>query len=496
MSLRTRLTLFYGLLLTGALLVSGVLTEVNLQRFLLDSTVANMRSQAQPILDRVTHPPPPPEDPPPPPKDAPPPPPPGLREFAKAIVHELPAPNLGVRIFNHAGDLIAQDSVHHEIDLMPPVSSENLALILGGQPEIHYTELGQPDRLMVLLLPIVARNEITGVVQVASSLGVADAALGQQRVDLALATAATILVGTLVGTLFTSAALRPLQRVVMVTQRIAAGDLSQRANLGQRKDEIGQLAASFDQMLDSVEKAFAAQRQFVADASHELRTPLTALKGSLEVLMRGAFNDATLAQPMLRGMHRESERMSRLVVDLLTLSRLDTQPVLRQTKLDLQVLCSEVTEQIRLLAQPGQTVSCQATQAIQIEADADRLRQVLLNLGENAVKFTPADGQISFLLSTTAQWAVITVADTGIGLTAEEQAHIFKRFYRADKARTRASHERGGFGLGLAIAQAVVQAHGGHIEVQSTSGQGSEFQVWLPIAGQAKRSPMNGNRYP
>lgn len=488
MSLRTRLTLFYGLLLTSALLVSGVLTEVNLQRFLLDSTVANMRAQAQPILDRVTNPPPPPENAPPPPKDAPPPPPPpGLREFAKAIIRELPAPNLGVRIFNHTGDLIAQDSVHHEIDLMPPVPPETLAQILGGRPEVHYTERRPADRLMVLLLPIAARNEITGVVQVASSLGAADTALSQQRVDLALATAATILVGTLAGTLFTGAALRPLQRVVTVTQRIAAGDLSQRANLGQRNDEIGQLAASFDQMLDSVENAFAAQRQFVADASHELRTPITALKGSLEVLMRGAFNDATLAQSMLRGMHRESERMSRLVVDLLTLSRLDAQPALRQTKLDLQALCLEVAEQIRLLAQPGQTVSCQAHQAIQIQADADRLRQVLLNLGENAIKFTPADGQISFLLTTKEHWAVITVADTGMGLTIEEQAHIFKRFYRADKARTRGSYERGGFGLGLAIAQAVVQAHGGHITVQSTLGQGSEFQVWLPMAGQAKR---------
>jgi len=492
MSLRTRLTLFYGLLLTGALLVSGVLTEVNLQRFLLESTLANMRAQAQPILDRVTHPPSPPADPPPPPKDAPPPPAapppptPGLREFAKAIIRELPAPNLGVRIFNHAGELIAQDRVPHEIELMSPLSPETLAQIRGGKPEVHYTERRPTDRLMVLVLPIAARSEITGMVQIASSLGAADAALRQQRFDLALATAATILVGTLAGTLITGAALRPLQRVVTVTRRIAAGDLSQRANLGQRNDEIGQLAASFDQMLDSVENAFAAQRQFVADASHELRTPITALKGSLEVLMRGAFHDATLAQSMLRGMHRESERMSRLVVDLLTLSRLDAQPLLRYTTLDLQALCSEVAEQIRLLAQPGQTVRCQANQAMQIQADADRLRQVLLNLGENAIKFTPADGQISFLLSTKDHWAVITVADTGIGLTPEEQAHLFKRFYRADKARTRASHERGGFGLGLAIAQAVVQAHGGQITVHSIMGQGSEFHIWLPVTEPAK----------
>lgn len=480
MSLRARLTLFYGALLTGALLVSGALAEVNWQRFLLDSTVANMRTQAQPVIQRVTHPPTPPK---PPDRGAPPPPkPPGLPEMANALARELPSPNLGVRILNHAGDLLAQDSVRHEIDLQPPIEQKNLLAILHGQPEVHYTVQGQSERLMVVLLPLELRSEITGVVQLTSSLGPADAVLSQQRINLVLAIAATLLVGTLAGTLFTRAALRPLQRVVAVTQRIAAGDLSQRANLGQRKDEIGQLAASFDQMLDSLEKAFAAQRQFVADASHELRTPLTALKGSLEVLMRGALNDANLAQPMLRSMHRESERMSRLVLDLLTLSRLDAHPTLQRTQVDLQVLCEEVAEQIRLLAQPGQTIICEANQAMQVQADGDRLRQVLLNLGENAIKFSPADGQIRFSLMAQGSWAVLQVTDTGIGLTAEEQAHIFERFYRADKARTRGSRERGGFGLGLAIAQAVVQAHHGRIEVRSTVGQGSEFRVWLPSA--------------
>lgn len=483
MSLRVRLTIFYGILLTSVLLVSGAITEVNLQSFLLDSTVANLRAQAEPVIQRIVQPPsppPPPHEPEKPPP--PPPPPPGLKEMANAMAHELSAPNIGVRVLNQAGGIITQDTIQHPTALTPPIDPKNWSRLFAGQPDVHYTVQGQPDRLMVLLLPIDLHHEITGVVQLTSSLGAADAILSQQRRNLLLAMGATLVIGTLIGMVFTGAALRPLQRVVAVTRRIATGDLSQRANLGHRTDEIGQLAASFDQMLDSLEKTFAAQRQFVADASHELRTPLTAIKGSLEVLMRGAFNDFNLAQPMLRNMHRESERMGRLVLDLLTLSRLDAQSTLLSSNVDLLVLCQEVAEQIRLLAHAGQTVTCQTSQAVQVHADADRLRQVLLNLGENAIKFTPPDGQIYFSLTRQEGWAVIRVADTGIGLTADEITHIFERFYRADKARSRSSHERGGFGLGLAIAQAVVQAYGGHIEVQSVIRQGSEFSVWLPVA--------------
>ncbi|MFN8539415.1 MAG: ATP-binding protein [Thermomicrobiales bacterium] len=223
-----------------------------------------------------------------------------------------------------------------------------------------------------------------------------------------------------------------------------------------------------------------AQRQFVADASHELRTPLTALGGLVEMLLLGADRgDTATTQRALRSAHREVERLSRLVGDLLTLSRLDARREVERRPLELGALVVEVGEQTRFLA-GDRTVSWQTESPIMLEGDRDRLKQVLLNLTGNAVAFTADTGTIDLRATRQGDKARIEVADNGAGIDPADLPRLFERFYRGDKSRVRRA-DGGGNGLGLAIARAIVEAHGGTIAARSTLGQGTTFTIELPL---------------
>jgi two-component system OmpR family sensor kinase len=290
-----------------------------------------------------------------------------------------------------------------------------------------------------------------------------------------------IVLGTLLGVSVTRAALRPLAQVTATSERIAAGDLGQRTDLPGGRDEIGRLSLAFDHMVDRLEGALRAQRQFVADASHELRTPLTALGGMIEMLMLGADRgDTATTQRALRSAHREVERLSRLVGDLLTLSRLDARPTVERRSLDLAALVAEVGEQTRYLA-GERTVSWQTDGPLTLEGDRDRLKQVLLNLTGNAVAFTAESGTIELRVSRQGDKARIEVADDGAGIDPADLPRLFERFYRGDKSRARRA-DGGGNGLGLAIARAIVEAHGGAIAARSTLGKGTTFTIELPLS--------------
>jgi signal transduction histidine kinase len=300
--------------------------------------------------------------------------------------------------------------------------------------------------------------------------------------------------------------LRPLDQVVATTGRIAAGDLGQRVGLPPGRTEIAQLGAAFDAMVARLEQAFAAQRRFVADAAHELRTPLTALSASVELLLMGAAdNDRATAQRLLRHLDSELSRVIRLTNDLLTLSRLDVRPQIALRPTNLNALLEEVAEHSRTLLR-GQELIVDVATELWVEGDSDRLRQVVLNLLDNARKYTPSGGQVMLRASSecsvwssesastpaaqnlglsrvegsepkTQNQVVIEVEDTGVGIPADALAHLFDRFYRVDSARTRAS---GGSGLGLAIVQAIVQAHHGQVDIQSTPGVGTRVTIQLP----------------
>jgi two-component system OmpR family sensor kinase len=217
----------------------------------------------------------------------------------------------------------------------------------------------------------------------------------------------------------------------------------------------------------------------VADAAHELRTPLTALGGMVEMLLMGADRgDPSTIRRMLDTMSREIDRLGRLVADLLTLSRMDAEQPLHPTPVDLGALLGEIAAQTRLLAN-GQEIVTEIERPATVLADPDRLKQVLLNLTANAVRFTPPGGRIALRLSTAGQQAIVQVSDTGSGIAPELLPKVMDRFVRGDASRARAT---GGSGLGLAIASAIVEAHGGTIEIESPPGQGTTVTIGLALA--------------
>jgi two-component system OmpR family sensor kinase len=291
---------------------------------------------------------------------------------------------------------------------------------------------------------------------------------------------AAVVLAAVVGWMSAHRALKPLDTITQTALQISrADDLSRRIPLeGVAHDEVGRLAQAFNDTLERLERLFNTQRRFLADVSHELRTPLTTIRGNVDLLRRMGGADAV----SLDAIQSETERMSRLVGDLLLLAQSDagTLPLAREP-VELDTLLLEVYREAQVLA-GGVSLSIGEIDQARVLGDRDRLKQLMLNLVSNALKFTPEGGRVSMGLSLAAGgWARVVVSDTGVGIPPEELPHVFERFYRVDKARTRSE---GGAGLGLAIAQRIAQVHGGRIEAASdgATGLGSTFSVWLPLA--------------
>ncbi len=322
-------------------------------------------------------------------------------------------------------------------------------------------------------------SEVVGYLQTAASLRFVDAAQGALLIVLVGGGVAAIALAAVIGYFSASRALKPLKIVTQTALQITrADDLSRRIPLTRTEDdEVSRLITAFNETLERLERLFNAQRRFVADVSHELRTPLTAIRGNVDLIRRMGQADPQ----SLDDIKSETERMTRLVGDLLLLAQADAGnlPLARQP-VELDTLLLEVGREAQVIAGNVHLVVGDMDQATVI-GDRDRLKQVVLNLVTNAIKFTPDGGKVTLCLSRAAgAWARLTVTDTGLGIPPDELPNIFSRFYRVDKARSRAM---GGAGLGLSIAQRITQMHGGRIEAASEGeGQGTTFAVWLPLA--------------
>jgi heavy metal sensor kinase len=278
-------------------------------------------------------------------------------------------------------------------------------------------------------------------------------------------------------------------------EQIAAGDLSERVPEPAQMDEIGRLAATFNDMISRLQAAFERQKQFTSDASHELRTPLAVMRGDIEVTLRRERSNEEYKRALTSNLE-EIMRLSRLVEDLLTLARGDTGRVeLRCEPVDLNDLCRRMAEYITPLAdQRDQTLIYEPplgaeTAPVTISADMLRIKQLLLNLLDNAIKYTERRGKITLGLKTEEKVAIITVTDTGRGIPPEDLPHIFERFFRRS-AKT-ADRTAAGFGLGLSIVKWIVDSHGGRIEAKSEVGKGTEFIVRLPLLGSSACPPIS-----
>jgi signal transduction histidine kinase len=281
-----------------------------------------------------------------------------------------------------------------------------------------------------------------------------------------------------VGWVIAGRVLRPIGRITAVARDIQATDLSRRIELPGPDDELKQLADTFDAMLARLDAAFAAQRQFTADASHELRNPLAIIRTNVDVALADPHADPDDLRHTIVVVKRASDRMARLVDDLLALARRQ-QPILEHEPLDLGAAVAEASDDFVVPAAARSIVLDRAIAPdVIVTGDRDALKRAVANLLENAVRLAPEGSRIRLATGSEGDRAWIAVADEGPGISPEDQAHVFDRFWRADRGRARTD---GGTGLGLAIVRQIVESHGGQIRLQSKVGVGSSFVIWLPV---------------
>jgi two-component system, OmpR family, sensor kinase len=365
-----------------------------------------------------------------------------------------------------------------------------------GKPFTVQSLSGDTRWRVVVVAGTITRGGPTVLASVAAPLNDVDSTL-QRLVALEFA------IGTVVLLVFAGlgygavrSSLRPLVEVEETAEAIAGGDLTRRVPESDARTEVGRLARALNAMLGQIEQAFHAQqasessarqseermRRFVADASHELRTPLTSIRGFAELYRQGAVAESDELDRVMRRVEDEAARMGLLVDDLLLLARLDQQRPLQHEPVDLLVLAGDAAHDASAV-DPDRDVSVEATGdgAPVVMGDDARLRQVIGNLVSNALMHTPAGTPIRLRVGADrpSGMAAVEVTDSGAGLSPEQSTRIFERFYRADVSRSR-SH--GGSGLGLSIVAALVDAHGGRVEVDSVPGHGATFRVLLPLA--------------
>ena len=360
-----------------------------------------------------------------------------------------------------------------------PLSREARVNALRGAPTLETIELTSGEQARLLTMPVVRGGRIVDLVQVAMPLRRTHQTLLRYVETLLVLVPLGVVLSAVGGWLLARRALRPVDRMSQGALRISAEDLSRRLERRGTQDEIDRLADTLNAMLARLQAAFAEMQRFTADAAHELRTPLTALRGGIEVALR-AERSPDEYRRVLASSIEEVDQLIRLAEDLLLLSRSTVGLSAARQPVDLEPLCLEALELgVRLAKGKGVNVSMGATAPVVVQGDAGALRRALLNLVDNAGKYTPAGGSVVISLERAGQSVALVVEDSGIGIDPADARRIFEPFVRLDAGRSR---DTGGSGLGLAIARSIVLAHGGTLEVQSRPDGGSRFTIALPVA--------------
>ncbi len=415
---------------------------------------------------------------------------------------DLFASSMGVQIIDLEGNILKRSDNLGTTTV--PDYTQALPELSEGRDDLYYTPLGSGPTFLVYSVPLRANDAIVGGVQLVQPVTTAITALNQVSRYMIFGTAISLLLAAIVGAFLARRALAPIDTITNTASTITRTyDLGQRIKIADNASEVGLLAATFNEMLDRIQHLFQAQERLVGDVSHELRTPLTTIQGNVELLQRMAttpgYDNGPRAEEMkellsatLIEVQAETERMSKLISDLLLLAQADSGALqLRMATVEMDTLLLDVYRQTRRLADRYKgsnqlDIRLGSEDQALVRGDSDRLRQVVLNLAENAVKYTPAGGTVTLSLEHDGNWVKISVTDTGLGISEEQQEHIFDRFYRTDKARSR---EFGGSGLGLSIAQSIAHAHQGRITVTSKYHQGSTFTLWLPALEENRLPP-------
>ena len=380
------------------------------------------------------------------------------------------------QIFGPGGQVTLQSAniLTQEIPLSPTA----LKAALVGQATFESVRFQEEIPIRLLSYPIRHGENLVNILRVGTSLRPVEEMLHRLIFVLLVASPLAVAASMLGVWFLAGRALRPVDAITLTAQQIAAGDLTQRIQT-RSKDEIGRLASTFNDMIARLETSFRQIRQFSADASHELRTPLTIIKGETELALRKP-RSPELYREVLESNLEEIDRMNRIVEELLFLSRADLGEIkVASDPVQLDSLIQEVQQQAIVLGQDRQVeTTLGRVEPAQVLGDEWRLREMLLNLVDNAVKYSRHTGTVQLSLVRDGNMTCLSVRDHGIGISPEEQGHIFDRFYRTDAAR---AHFQKGTGLGLSICKWIAEAHHGRIQVESILGQGSCFTILLPL---------------
>lgn len=464
MTIRKRLTLWYAALLTVIIILFGSIT-FGVMRFTMLNNIDSTLRQTGSLIVRESQ----------------------LRrvptfgsptqiQIVLPSLDKFRASNIYVQAWEFDGNgtpSLADASLNVD-DINEPLDSDSLGFADEGDFISNTVLEGRNLRVLTKAIPL--GDRLVGNLQVAVDLETVNQATDLLLLVMLVSCLIAIIGAGALSLWFSHRALQPIESITKAASSIAyTEDLATRLRWHGPSDELGRLVSVFNQMMGRIEHLFSVQQRFVADISHELRTPLTAIQGNIEMVKRYGADEESLD-----AIASESRRMSRLVNDLLMLARADYGGMTVELfPIDLDTTLLAAFESGRALAQ-GRDLNIRLGhfEPVRINGNADRIKQVVLNLIGNAIKFTEDGGTITVSLERARGEALITVQDTGIGIGEDDLKRVFDRFYQSDPSR---AHQGDGFGLGLSIAKWIVEAHHGYISVTSTPGQGTAFAVHLPL---------------
>ena len=456
-SLRYRLVLWYAAWLAAVFVVAGVLLDIGLRHYAEKNLGNNQVRRAERIAALL--------------RRAP------LasgRDLAAAITENFAPEASGrfVRVSRGDGSVLYQSGA-------PGDRSFDAAAIAPPPRAVGRRRERQDDGTDVVIAAVAVTPDL--LVETGESLAPALSEMRRLLVSLAIGFAVLGAVALGGSVVLLRRALRPVEEITGSAERISSRNLGERLPVPPSGDEFEHLSKALNRMIERLDHAFQHNRRFLADASHELRTPLTVLRGELEAMVRRE-DLAPDVRDTVGNLLDEVARLARLVENLFALSRLDAgEGHAEHARFDFAKLVATTSEQMCLLAEDkGLRLTCEAPAPVTVEGDPARIKQVVVNLLDNAIKYTPAGGEVRLGVTARQHEAVFEVADSGIGIPREAQPHVFDRFFRVDAARSR---EVGGAGIGLSIVKSICTAHHGHVEVESEPGSGSRFRVRLPLAG-------------
>jgi len=460
LSVRTRLTLWYSGVLLAIVLVISAFSYFMLHRSLIRDADVQLVMVGQVVRDAGI----------------------GEAKRSGAELHQILGPEFFDIFFRVTGPDGQEEGGSEALRGRPlPLSVEARERGRAGESTFETVVLAGRERVRARLLTIPLTREPAPArfIQVGVAFDEIDHALVGYLETLAVMVPLGLGLAATGGALLARSALNPVDRMSRTARRITAEDLTRRLTLGGTGDELDHHAGTLNAMFDRLEEAFAHVRRFAADAAHELRTPLTALKGGIEVALR-AQRSPEQYREVLRSSLEEVDRLIRLAENLLLLSRLRMGEPSPREPVELEPLLMDVLDVgARLADGRGVTVRLGRVEPLTVEGDLSTLRRALLNLVENAIKYTQAGGKVELSAERDGHQAVVEVRDTGVGMDPADVDRIFEPFVRLDPARAR---DTGGSGLGLSIVRSIVSTHAGTLSVQSARGAGSTFTIRLPSA--------------